>query len=523
MLRGALPPVLACCAAFLAVLLPFVVAAHVAPPGLSFRGTLAASGDETQYLAAVRQGMRGDWFWHDPYMVRTPPPVLMYPIYLLAGHLGAAARLSVHASYALLHACSAAMLVAVLWRLAASTQPRAGRPWFVACALGMSGLYWLVALLAALGRAPIPLTSMGTANLSGITVPLMEPHLALAVAGQLMALNAATVSLQANEHATLLPWAVYGGAGMILMGCTFPVLLPLCLLVVLAGMATRAIRRRSLSTCRRDLGRVLPIIAPALPFVAYYYLLFSRGAWATTAFRQVSPSPPVNALLYWGALLPLALWGWHRAHAEVRQLADLLGLWIVLGVIGTQLPFWQGPRFSSGLTVAIGGLFALGILGAELAPAQRPRLLFAISFGAVCHYLFLVLALSNGQAKALYGQPYEESAFRWIAAHASAHDIVLAPLGFSNVLPSEITGIRVVSGHEYQTLDYPLRRTQVDTIYNAALPAATRVSAMRATGATLVVDERLDDGLHYAVPPTPLLQPIYRNSNIILYRMRGVE
>ena len=103
----------------LLILLPFLLGYVGTPPGYEFRGTLKPSGDESQYLAAVRMGMGGAWLWHDPYMVQAPPPILMYPLYLLAGQVAAPFTHQVGAVYALLHVIAALGLAAALWAMAA--------------------------------------------------------------------------------------------------------------------------------------------------------------------------------------------------------------------------------------------------------------------------------------------------------------------------------------------------------------------------------------------------------------------
>jgi len=84
----------------------------------------------------------------------------------------------------------AGLLVAVLWRLALLVVPGRGQAWLVACAFGTSGLYWLVALLAALGRPPIALGRMAAKELGALTMSPLSPPLTLGVAGLLIALTA---------------------------------------------------------------------------------------------------------------------------------------------------------------------------------------------------------------------------------------------------------------------------------------------------------------------------------------------
>lgn len=60
----------------LVILLPFLAGMYGTSPEYTFRGTLTPSGDESQYLAAVRLGMQGQWLWHDTHAAAGLPYAL---------------------------------------------------------------------------------------------------------------------------------------------------------------------------------------------------------------------------------------------------------------------------------------------------------------------------------------------------------------------------------------------------------------------------------------------------------------
>lgn len=80
---------------------------------------------------------------------------------------------------------------------------------------------------------------------------------------------------------------------------------------------------------------------------------------------------------------------------------------------------------------------------------------------------------------------------RWLGAHTTARDVVLAPLGFSNSLASFATA-RTVEGHIFLTFDMALRERQLHTFYGAADSTASRLAVLRATDATYVVYDAHD-------------------------------
>jgi hypothetical protein len=196
-------------------------------------------------------------------------------------------------------------------------------------------------------------------------------------------------------------------------------------------------------------------------------------------------------LLQWGAVLPLGAWGWYAAPARARPLAHLLALWCCCAVGGMLLPFWQGFRFSTGLTTMVGALFALGVLSTGWSLRLRARVWLFVSLGALIHVLFTLSVLAAGRAPYLYRSAGEEHAMRWLGAHTSVHDVVLAPLGFSNSLAS-FAAARIVEGHEFLTFDMRLRERQSRVFYGATGSTTGRLAALRATGATYVVYDTHD-------------------------------
>ncbi|MGH2345574.1 MAG: hypothetical protein ACRDG4_10140, partial [Chloroflexota bacterium] len=479
----------------LLILLPFVLGYLGTPAGYVFRGTLKPSGDESQYLAAVRMGMRGAWLWHDPYMAQAPPPILMYPLYLLAGHVAAPFTNQVGAVFALFHAVSALVLAAALWWMGALFLDRRRRAWFVAFSLLAGGLYWLVALLAIGNLNPIGLSAMGTERLSAFTALLMEAHVALGTAGQVMAFVGILGSSPALGRAGRRNGAVLGCAGVALVGLSLPVLLPLTLVVVAAIALERLAANQRAAGGGTGALWFLSIAAliclPGLAFGAYYYHVFSVGPWSRGGFQGVPASTWAEKLLTWGVLLPFGWWGLRRSGPRVRPLAHALAIWVGCSVVGSFLPFWQGDRLTLGVSVPIGALFALGAAEIGMHEVRARRRLLLLGAGPICHYLFLCIALLDGASPNLYAAVEEDRAARWIAAHVQPGEVVLAPFGFANTLPT-IAPVQVPAGHGYQTLDIVRRQHELNEVYGGHRTPAQRLAAARATGADLLVYDRLD-------------------------------
>jgi hypothetical protein len=164
----------------------------------------------------------------------------------------------------------------------------------------------------------------------------------------------------------------------------------------------------------------------------------------------------------------------------------VLAIWCCCAIVGTAINLWQGARMVTGINIFIGLSFALGIMRPQVSRAWRVRALLLTGLGGICQYLYLLLALSQGSATHLYTTRQEEMVVRWIGSHATAHDVLLAPVLFSNVAP-EASESRVVAGEPDLGYDYDTRYPQVQTFFSPATPAATRLQILRDTGATLVV------------------------------------
>jgi hypothetical protein len=508
------------------VLLPFLLGSLTVPHGKVFIGTLKTLGDENEYLSAIREGGQGYWLWHNPFMVHPPSPMVMYLPYLAFGHLGAVLGLSIHATYALMHGATLIALFVALWVLGSLYLAPGERGWFVAFALATSGLYWLDALLDMAGHAPTSLVWMSMPPLSGLTSALMGAHETLSTAGQVMVLTA--VLAYERIHRKRRWWAIlYGCLGTLLIGLTLPMLLPVSMAV--AGLIALVWVRRSdtgakrLQVLRQATPGIFLILLPGLVTAAYYFWQLRYGPWSASLLSATGQRPIAESLLQWGVTLPLGLWGWWRAPAAIRPLADALALWCCCALIGLILPFWQGFRFSTGITTMVGATFALGVLRTARSRPVRLRILLLASLGALVHLTFLVSVLLAGGARSLYASEQRDQAIQWIAQHTSERDVLLAAPGFSNGLVG-MASCRVVAGHGFMTFDLPLRERQLSLFYGASTGVSERLAVLRATTADYVVYDAQDaENGPFDPRGLPGLRPLYANSEVAVYGVEGAR
>jgi len=480
-----------CLAIVGAVLLPYCAALIGTPAGAFFRGSLRPSIDEGVYLSAVRMGAAGDWLWHDPFAVHSPPPLVMHFTYILAGHLGALLHAAPRTAFMLYHPVAVLLLAFATWRMVCSIQDPSARRWALAFALCTSNFLWLDALLALIDRAPVGLARLEHETVSAFSLGMISGHDAVGVAGHCLALAGVLHVLRDQGRRLYWQHVLLGMLGTLLVGLAYPVYLPLTLAVIGIFFIWWALREVPREVRSKAIPRVLAacsaIAAPGIACSLYYYVLFDGSVWAV--FKGQSQVSLAERLLDWGLLLPLGIWGWRRAPRAVRPLATMLALWSLCAVVGSTLNVYQGSRLGIALTLPLGGLFALGLTGR--AAATKRRWLAVLGFSLLCQYAFLLPTLLVGSQTYLYDSAPQEQALQWLARHTTPSDVVLAPLFFGNVVPERLN-VHVVAGEYYQTYDFSLRYPQLQTFYGATSTTAARLSALHATCATLVVYDGSD-------------------------------
>lgn len=469
------------------ILLPYLVGRLGTPAGFTFRGMLWPSDDEAVYLSAVRQGLQGSWLWRDQFLAHAPGPALMYLTYMVAGEAGRVLGFTAPDAFVAYQVVSALALFGALWALGSLYLSCRARVWFVACAFGASGLYWLDALLDATGHAPVSISALNSPQLSGLTMALYDGHRALGMAGFLAALTGILGATRTGRRADGALFLLYGACGLLLLTLTLSMVVPLAVFVLCAYAMSRLYQQRVRARWApvwRECLYMAAIVLPSMPLVLYYLLLFRHGIWAMSGLQQIGAPPAWEPVLVIGVLLPLAWWGWRAARPETRPLANALALWCCCAVLGRNLPFWQSIRLTDGISVPSGALFALGLL--HLSVRVRMRWLILTALGAVTQYLFLLSVLVQGHVGHLYVTASQGQALRWLQEHAGPRDVVLSSYAFGNLIP-EVASCHVVVGHPQLTLDIRRSEPEVRTFFGGSSTDAARQRVLWETGATLVV------------------------------------
>ncbi len=447
----------------------------------AFMGILVNTKDGASYLGKINEGAQGNWLFRLSYTAEDQTGVAIHEFYLLLGHI---ARLTGLSSLLMFHISrlitgffmylSFYYLGSVIWpRL----RPR--RLFFSLLAVG-SGLGWLYLVLFARVASPniiSPPTDINVPESIPFYATFTNPHFPLAIA--LITLLAATFVIVFRPGFEDHPGFQNGGLTVVVLVIALAVVQPQGLVPVSVALCVYlvilAIRERHIPW--REINWVTLVILPASPFFVYYFALtVENPAMRIWNQQNVTASPPViNYLLGFGLLLIVAIPGVIRAFRRFERDGDQFMLvWLVVNALLLYAPTNIQRRFAIGLIIPI-VYFAVRALEDywfhHIQPPWRDAALVAL-------YVFIVPSniLTLGIPLVAVAQPNvgiasqislyrpELEAIKWLADNGNPGDVVLAPANVSLWIPA-YSDLRVVSGHDYETLNYAAKQQAVNDWY----------------------------------------------------------
>jgi hypothetical protein len=421
--------------------LPFLLAYERQGTDLRFTGSILAVEDGNSYIAKMRRGAEGDWLFRSPYTAQQQTGVPAFLGYLLLGKL-AGGRASHEQLVSLLHLARILAIPVVVYAtyrfLSRFLREERWRRWATLVAVAGGGLGWLVLAFgrtAWLGSQPLELYSPET---FGFLATLAFPHLLLARAFLLLALDAYLESAFRPRAA----WA----ASAWLVGLV--ALQPLSIAAAAAAIGAHQLLlllRAAVAHARVDLWRsarlaVVALAGPAL-LIGGYTLLLQRDPFLRTwAAQNVLASPHVaHYLLAYGLLLPLVLVGMWLVWRDGPSEHLLLVGWVLILPVLAYAPVAFQRRLPEGGWVALSALAAIGLAGLRAREMSRWRLgLGVLSLSMVSSALLLV----GVTQVALRGLPpvfrgsEQVAGFEWLAENADPGAVVLSSFETGNALPA---------------------------------------------------------------------------------------
>jgi hypothetical protein len=489
--------------------LPYAVGYLAQTPDSRFAGAVFDLEDYHSHLAKMWQGYRG---WGRYRVLFTPEEhegAYVQTFYVALGHLARLLGLDLPFIYHLARVGAGMVLLLVAYRFIALFA--AGEARWVAFLLAAtsSGLGWLSEIVHPTPPGGISPVDFWLVDAYTFFSLFTFPHFCVAIT-LLLSLYGVLLRL-ADEPDEMSPgrasclWkiasAVFLSWGL---GLIHPYALLLADLVPALYLAWHAVAERRLPQ-RLLVALVLMGLAQA-PLLLYDYWVFTTSpvfrAWAA---QNVTPSPPLpHYLLGCGLVGLLAALGIRPALRTSRRARFLL-LWGLVTFALVYSPWGLQRRFVEGAHVGLCALAGYGLADGLMPVLARPlgrvaRLLCSSPrrLRWMAHGLVVALAaLSNlylvstytltaaARHPALFHTADEVAAVEWLDVHSRWDETVLAPYRAGNWIAGAI-GHRVVLGHWAETVDYEVKRRQVEAFYAERMPETDRYGLLGQWGVRYV-------------------------------------
>jgi hypothetical protein len=487
--------------------LPYLAAWFNAGPDHVFSGFLVGNEDGNSYLGKMRLGARGEWSFTIFYTSEVHPeqPLTFLP-YIVAGQIvgvffGGHDPLLTPALIVMFHLMRIAfglLMIVVTHRFIAYFVRRAGLRWLalVLATLG-GGFGWLLFIVSETPPEWLIPEAFAFQILFGL------PHLALARSLLLTGLLLIFSTLRSDttqNNLTLRDVRVclLAGACFIGVGLCVPFYLAIlyCILGIwgLTAWIMRGLRWRTF-----PLGlfwRCLIAGGVTLPFFIYYALAFYvlNPVFTQWSAQNILRSPlPHHYLLAYFPIAALALIGGRRAwrRADISMPHALLIGWVIVAPILVYLPINVQRRMSEAVIVPLAVLAVWGVQ--RVVALQRKRrngrrmrrhqlrrwyaaLIGVCLISNLLLYVGACVAAGFNEFRPVFIPTPEARLLRWLDAHTSPTDVVLASSGTRGRYPGFIgnfipayTDARSFIGHGPETLFYTSKRDDVVRFYRGEI------------------------------------------------------
>ncbi|NIV38402.1 MAG: hypothetical protein GWN58_55990 [Anaerolineae bacterium] len=510
----------------LVIQVPYLLAFLSAPPDLAFSGALFYLHDSNSYLAAIRQGIEGNWLFYDLYTPEPHQPGPLHLIYTTWGRIGAAAGTSPAVTFDLARLMHGLILLAALyWFLTLCLPQRDQRRAAFLLLAFTSGLGWLLlpfGEISVLGdRAP----DFWMPEVSTFLTLFIFPHFAAATSLMVLAFGGL---LLAFRHGRLAP-ALGAALAAFLLAWIHPFLLVPVYGVAGSYLVWQAIRCREVPW--RSAGWLALCVAPSALAVAYlqFVVIAPNPVFQGWMDQNAQASPNLLAYLVgFGLLVPLALIG------AIQVLRGRFGLdpfplfWVGVGLLLVYTPFAVQRRFAEGLQIPLVVLAVLGWQGFRLSlqgrPLPRVLLTTLLVVGLVTSTMLnwaSAVTRAAGRDPSVFISRYEAGAMEWLGEHSAWSDTVLASYESGSYIPAW-AGNRVVIGHGAETIKLEEKDRAVRSFFQDSTSPQVRNEIIQQYGVRYLYHSPNERFLgDYDPGADPVWEPVFANEEVTVYRYTG--
>jgi hypothetical protein len=282
------------------------------------------------------------------------------------------------------------------------------------------------------------------------------------------------------------------------------------------------------------LARLIWTALAGLPLLGY-------AVWVTNADpflriwnqQNLTPSPSIiDLVVSFSPLLLLAgLGAWwlfvNRQKTQERSWDNwrIPLVWAVLALILVYIPLNLQRRFLMGFYIPLAALAPAGLDWLAGGKIRRYWFLAALVFILILptNLMILLTARSASQAHdpAIYLYRDEMLAFDWLKRQAPARSTVLAAPKTGLLIPA-YTGLRVIYGHPFETVDAKANEEAVIAAYSGQHDALDVEQFLEKEGVDLVFYGPRERSLG-ALPSISPLMPVYQHGAVTIFSVTGSD
>lgn len=434
--------------------------------------------DILSYLAKMREGLEGGWFYTNPFTTEEPKPVFLFVFYITLGHVARLAGLSLVATYHVARVAAGVFLLVSADRMIRRIGwSGPSRLFAFALVFFGGGFGWL---LHWMGWVPVPVEFMQTEGFIFQSM-LSYPHFVLTLALMIWILTDAWSFGGGQARWTTV--AGSAGAAFILAWVHPRPLLTIVVTSALAALWGAATGRWSVR--RWGIFLAVLVLVSAGPMAVSLMTVRADPLWTEWSKTETLSAAPWRYLLAYGLMWPLAIAGLVRGGRKGESWIPLLGSWLIAASFLPFLPIAAQGRLIIGWNIPLALLagYALGdqilprLQGAaapisRTTPAMVSVLILLLSLSTVAYLGLGVRRVLMGAFPGYYSQDRAE-AMDWLATNTQPDETVLSSVLSGMFIPA-FSGNRVVQGHWAETFNPEEKAAKAEIIFDKATPDEIR-------------------------------------------------
>lgn len=471
------------------------------PPGRVFVGTQFYSDDYAVYVADIKQGQEGRWLVEDKFTTEPHPASLIHEEYLLWGKLTGLLGLPPILAYHLGRGMFGLIFLVLIWLFLLKIFPRKEDAWLRIASLflicfgnGLPYLSWLTDLDATQRFAPVPHYLLGFIGILGVFIGVISKK----------------------------SWFWLGFFG-ILGGFA----LPSSLIVVVSVLLIYSLIQP------RTLLIVGFLLLVNLPFLIYYRQILTVPPWSHILAAEAANRGPFTFREYLLAIGPiglLGLFGLLVVKQKPKQVVFLFS-WVAASFLWSFFladAFRLNPTRFLQIPLYI-PLSILTVLGLNQLFKKTWQVLLLTAVIVVMSLPTSVDSL-KGQfrmyadyASLIYPEDFYLEAFDFLDKNTAADKNVLALYHGGNLIPF-LAGNTVYLGHLQETLNYSSKVDRATLFFSGQLNPSQAKEFLVTNHLSLVYlgPQEKSYGGSQIIKAYPFLEPIFDNSQIIIFQLKNV-